>query len=60
MTAKILDFATRGALIREARQNPPDPSCMMILAAEHERIAQNAERTAAAMDRLAELPSDTE
>lgn len=62
MTAKVLCFQTRGALIRESRRKDPEPTFSMIVAAEHERIAENAERLGAAMDRLPEidLPCDVE
>lgn len=62
MTATILDFATRAALIRKSRENPPDPSCLMIAAKEHERlaVAALAQRSRDALERLAEIPSDSE
>lgn len=60
MTAKILDFKIRGGLILESRKKDPEPTFSMIVAAEHERIAENARRLGEAMDRLAEIPCDSE
>lgn len=59
-SAKVLRFQTRGALIRESRKTDPEPTFSMIVAAEHERIAENARRFDEAMDVLATIPSDSE
>ena len=59
MSAKIIPFAEWAAVLRTAP--PPEPSSMMIAAAENARlVARLAERNRDAMDRLAEITSDTE
>lgn len=59
MGAKILYMEPWRIALRKSKQKP-EPTFLMIAAKENERIAENAARTEAALDRLGEIPSDSE